>query len=1228
MVDAVIRWCLKHAFLVILGVGAIAAGGYYALTRTPVDAIPDIGEKQVIVFADWPGRSPQDVDNQVTYPLTTSLTGTPGVKTIRSMSGFGFAMVFVIFKDNVDYYWARSRVIERMNVAQQRLPTGVVPVIGPDATALGQVFWYTVEAEGFDLAELRSIQDWYLRYQLNSVDGVSEVASIGGYVKQYQIDVHPDKLRAHRVTLMDVYEAVRKSNIDVGGKVLEKNGVEFFIRGVGFIKTVEDLEKVVIRQEKGTPIQVKHVATVSLGPDFRRGALDKAGVEAVGGVVLMRYGENPLDVVERMKAKIKQLEPGLPQKTLADGRVSKVHIVPFYDRTDIVKETIGTLKEALLEEGILASLVIVIFLLHLRSTLSVLVTFPLSVALCFILMYAFGVDSNIMSLAGLAIAIGDVGDMGIIMTENIYRHIATADKTKSHFQTVFEGASEVGGAIITAVSNTLVSFIPVFFLSDQEGKLFRPLAFTKTFAIGASVILAITVVPLVCYFLFHPVKWSKRVVWSLAGTLGVVSVFATHAVLMWTTTLGHYSGWPMSIVVGVIVALAVVRMTRERFLPLEENAVSSGVFKVYKPTLRWILAHKKTFLVAPVTILFTGITIWLGIGTTLKPVGWFINLFAREKASTELKVAMYRKPTDDVTRPLVELDQLRWQRVKRANGSVHRRFRWRRQDPKERDAEAASGLAVLKEHRILPGIGREFMPPLDEGSFLYMPSLLPQAGLGPAIEVNSIQDRAIASVPEVESVVGKLGRAESALDPAPIGMMESIIILKPESEWRHVPVKRWFSAWPGWFKKLLTWVWAEHRQITKNEILTELQEKTAIPGVLPTFLQPIQTRLVMLQTGFRAMMGVKIYGSDLKEIERIGLEIEQLLKHVPGATDIVADRIVGKPYLEFQIDRDRIARYGVNIRDVQDVIEIAIGGMNLMESVEGRERYPIRVRYLREFREDVPELEKILVPSSTGAQIPLAQVLTIKSVLGPQEIKGERGLLVGYVTMNTRDRDEVSVVEDAEAALQGALREGKLKLPAGYYWEWSGQFESQKRATARMKILVPVTLFIMVVMLYLGFKRWWVAPIIYFGILTSAAGGFIMLAWWGANLSVAVWVGFLVLFGVADDDGVVISTYLEAIFDKASFKSVQDIRDAVVQAGLKRIRPCLMTLSTTVFGLMPIFWTHGRGSDVMQPMAIPSVGGLAVSLCVTIFIAPCLFCGVEEWKWKRTQRLAAKGAAV
>jgi Cu(I)/Ag(I) efflux system membrane protein CusA/SilA len=1226
MINAIIRWCLRNPFLMVLVIGGLCVAGYFAIVNTPVDAIPDVGEKQVIVYADWPGRSPQDVDDQVTFPLTTSLTGTPGVKTIRSMSGFGFSMVFVIFEDSVDYYWARSRVLERMNVAQQRLPTGVVPVLGPDATALGQIYWYTVEGEGFDLAELRSIQDWYLRYQLNSAEGVSEVASVGGFVKQYQIDIHPDKLRAHGVTLMDVLTAVQRSNVDVGAKVIEKNGIEFFIRGVGFVKTTEDIERIVIREAGGTPITVRNVATVQLGPDFRRGALDKAGVEAVGGVVLMRYGENPRDVIDRVRAKIAQIEPGLPTKTLADGRVSRVRVVPFYDRTTIVNETIATLKEALAEEAVLASLVILVFLLHLRTTATVLATLPLAVALTFVLMYLFGVDSNIMSLAGLAIAIGDVADMGIIMSENIYRRIAAATdaerKEKGHFGLVYEGAAEVGGAIITAVSNTIVSFIPVFFLTGQEGKMFQPLAFTKTFAIGSSVVLAITVVPFLCYLLFRPVKWRRSTTIALAVAIGIAAMLATHAAFMWGLATGHDRGWLISAAVGVGVALCVVRMTRERFMPLEENPASRLIARLYAPSLGWVLGHKKLFLIAPLVILVTGMTVWLGLRTTLYPLQWAVNLFASGEPSAELRREMQVPPDESVTRPLLELDQLRWQRVRSAEGSERMRLLLRRPEPKEREAELAAGTTILREGRILPGIGREFMPPLDEGSFLYMPSLLPQASLSQAVEVNSRQDLAIASVPEVETVVGKIGRADSALDPAPIGMMESIVTLKPVDEWRTVKVERFFSDWPGFLKAPLAWIAPEERRITKQEILAELQEKTAIPGVLPTFLQPIQTRLVMLQTGFRAMMGVKIYGSDLGEIERIGLEIEQLLHGVPGATDIIADRIVGKPYVLIEIDRDRIGRYGVNIRDVQDVIEMSLGGMNLAETVEGRERYPIRVRLARDFREDLEAIERTSVPTSSGAQVPLAQLATIKTVLGPQEIKGERGLLVGYVTMNTRDRDEVSVVQDAEAVLQQAVRDGRLKLPPGYYWEWSGQFENQVRATARMRILVPITLFIMFVMLYLGFARWWIAPVIFFGVLVSASGGFIMLALWGANLSVAVWVGFLVLFGVVDDDGVVIGTYLEGVFKDREFRSIAEIREAVLQAGLKRIRPCLMTIATTVFGLMPIFWATGRGSDVMQPMAVPVMGGMAVSL-ITLFIVPCAFCAVEEWKWRRAQRRLA-----
>ena len=639
----------------------------------------------------------------------------------------------------------------------------------------------------------------------------------------------------------------------------------------------------------------------------------------------------------------------------------------------------------------------------------------------------------------------------------------------------------------------------------------------------------------------------------------------------------------------------------------------------YTPSLRWVLSHKKTFMIAPVLILFTGLTVWLGIHRTLLPLEWTANVFAHEKASSGLKKAMYANEKTELTRPLLELDQLRWQIVRDSDGGQYTRLLWRRQDPAERTAETVTGLVVFKEGRILPGLGREFMPPLDEGSLLYMPSLLPQASLSQAVEVNSKQDLAIASVPEVESVVGKIGRAESALDPAPIGMMESIVILKPESQWRTKKVQRFFSDWPDFFRAPLSRVWSEERPFTKQEVLAELQERTAIPGVLPTWLQPIQTRLVMLQTGFRAMMGVKIFGSDLREIEKLGLQIEQLLREVPGATDIVADRIVGKPYIQIDIDRERIGRYGVNIRDVQDVIEMSLGGMNIMESVEGRERYPIRIRLARDFREDTEAIQRINVPSSTGAQVPLAQLADISTVLGPQEIKGERGLLVGYVTMNTRDRDEVSVVQDAERVLQQALKDGQLTLPQGYYWEWSGQFENQVRATKRMQMLVPITLGIMFVMLYLGFKRWWIAPVIFFGVLVSASGGFIMLALWDVNLSVAVWVGFLVLFGVVDDDGVVIGTYLEGVFKDRTFTSRDEIREAVIDAGLKRIRPCLMTIATTVLALMPIFWATGRGADVMMPMAIPSVGGMAISL-VTLFIVPCLFCAIEEWKWKRAKK--------
>jgi len=1169
MINAVIRWCLNNPFLVCIGVLVLLGGGWYALVNMPVDAIPDIGEKQVIVYADWPGRSPQDVDDQVTYPLTIALEGTPGVKVIRSASGFGFSMVFVIFHDEFDYYWARSRVLERMNVARAQLPEGVEPVLGPDATALGQVFWYTVEGEGFDLGELRTLQDWYIRYQLNAVEGVSEVASVGGFVKQYQIDVDPVKMRAHDVMLSDIAEAVERSNIDVGAKVVEINGVEFFIRGVGFVKDPHDLENVVLRTSNGTPLFLKSVATVSLGPEFRRGALDKEGVEAVGGVAVMRYGENPLDVIERVKRKIAEISPGLPEKVLPDGTLSKVRIVPFYDRTLLIHETIDTLREALTEEALVAGLVVIVFLLHLRSSVAIISTLPLSVAASFLLMYYLGVGSNIMSLAGLAIAIGDVADMGIIMTENIYRHVAKNDGSKSYYQCVEEGACEVGTAIVVAVSNTVVSFLPVFALSDQEGKLFKPLAFTKTFAISASAVLAITVVPLLAYYLLKTVSWPRRRSMFLSIAIGAIATVMVGGIFrefFVGPTPSAWQGWPTAAATGVIVVLAVYRMTRERLLPLEENVVSRTVLAFYVPTLRWVLRHKAPFLVLPIVLLLLGLTIWLGWGAVMYPV------------EAPLSYAG------------VNLDNVRFWHALKAR---------------------------------LPGLGREFMPALDEGSLLYMPSLVPAASLSATVDVLSKQDRAIRTVPEVESVVGKLGRAESALDPAPIGMIETVIILKPTDEWRMVSVPRFYDSWPATLQAVPRYFLPDQRRITKDEILEELRERTDIPGVLPTWLQPIQTRLIMLQSGFRAMMGVKIFGSDLHEIERLGLEIEHILKEVPGATDVVADRITGKPYIEFEIDRARAARYGVNIRDVQDVIEIAIGGENLTNSVEGRERYPIRVRYPRELRDSLEELENILVPASDGAQVPITHVADIRYRVGPQEIKSENALLVGYVTLNTRDRDEVSVVEDAERLLQAKIASGELKIPKGYYYQWAGQFENQVRSTRRLAILVPLCLALDFVLLYMGFKRWWVALLVFSGIMVSASGGFLMLLFYGFNLSVAVWVGFIALFGVAEDDGVVMASYLTQLFDERTPHTIEEVREIVVEAGTKRIRPCLMTTATTVIGLMPVFWATGRGSDVMQPMAIPSVGGMAIQL-ITLFIVPCVYCLVEEWKLPRRLKLASE----
>lgn len=946
--------------------------------------------------------------------------------------------------------------------------------------------------------------------------------------------------------------------------ILNSTRADISGRSSGFIQSEKDIENIVVRESGGVPLKVKDVASVQTGPEFRRGALDRGGVEAAGGIVTIRNGANPRDVIEKVKKRIEQISAGLPQKTLADGTISKVKIVPFYDRTQLIEETISTLREALIEELVVVALVVFIFLLHLKTSIAILSTLPVALAIAFLGMWLAGVDANIMSLAGIAIAIGDVADMGIIMAENIFRRLTNAPPGKSRLEVVYEGAVEVGEAIWGAVSNTLICFLPVFALTEEEGKLFRPLAYTKSFAIAASFILAITVVPVACMYLLKAPKIARWKALAIAFTAGALATVVARGMLPieWLPR-SPLAGWPVSLGVGAMIALVMYKLLREKLLDASQNPVSRTIHQLYAPALRWILNHKALFLTIPVSIVFVGITVWLGFDKISAPV---LNTLA--SAGIDMKNS----------KPVVAL------------------------------------------RHAFPGLGREFMPPLDEGSFLFMPSLLPAASLSEGLDVLAIQDRAIRSIPEVASVVGKLGRAETPLDPAPITMIETIIMLKPAHEWRTQAQPRFWESWPAFTHGLLRKWFPNVRRMTKDEILAELMQKTEIPGVLPTWLQPIQTRLVMLQSGFRAMMGVKIFGKDLNEIERVAVQMESLLKTVPGAVDVVADRIVGKPYINLEIDRDAIARYGLLIEDVQRVIEQLIGGESVGVVFEGRERYPIRIRYPRDARDEIGDLEKIVVSTPQGAQIPLGHVTKIETVLGPSEIKGENGMLVGYVTLNARGRDEVSVVEDGEKLLQSSVTSGTLQIPPGTHWQWAGQFENQVRSTERLSILIPLCLFLDIVLLYIAFKRWSVAALCFSAIPISACGGFIMLMMWDVNLSVAVWVGFIALFGVAEDDAVVMSTYLQQQFRDAKPVSVAEVRSLVVEAGLKRIRPCLMTTATTVIGLIPIFTIAGRGSDVMQPMAIPSVGGMAIQL-ITLFITPCVYCMFEEWRLRR--RLAA-----
>lgn len=1308
-----IHWCLSNKLIVgillvvVIGWGLIVSPfdwelGWLPRHPVPVDAIPDIGENQQIVFTEWTGRSPQDVEDQVTYPLTVALLGVPGVKTIRSMSLFGYSFIYVIFEENVDFYWSRSRILEKLNsLPPGTLPEDAHPSLGPDATGLGQVFWYTLEGRspdgkpvgGWDLDELRSIQDWYVRYALQSAEGVAEVASVGGFVKEYQVDVDPAALWGHGVTIEDVFRAVQRSNIDVGAANIELNRVEYLVRSLGFVRSLDDLRKTVIRERDGVPLLVEEVANVSLGPALRRGALDKDGAEAVGGVVVVRYGFNPLEAIKNVKAKIAEIAPGLPEKVWIDytrvtpeeverfareqgfegyvsgklnhdswlnwmrrvGRdnwpewvtISKVTIVPFYDRTKLIYETLGTLNRALVEEILVTCIVILAMVGHLRSSLLISLTLPLAVLMCFIAMKTFGVDANIVALSGIAIAIGTMVDMGIVLCENIVQHMNKRQPGESSFEIVYRATTEVASAVLTAVATTVISFLPVFTMVGPEGKLFRPLAFTKTFALIASVIVAVFFLPPAAHLLFPAQirkKWMRTALYALFGLAAVPAylwfgVWASALVLLvvvariaeqyvpdrWRLIGGLTAN-------GAAIVFVAVLLTQDWFplgpdLGLLKNLAFVGlivgsllafftIFRVwlYEPLLRWALRHKLLFLTVPTLITLAGACVWLGAERVFAAIPAAIRLVGGDPAFV----------------------------------TSSRPWTW------------------LAE--VFPGLGREFMPALDEGSFLYMPSTMPHASIGESMDALRKEDLAIRSIPEVETVVGKIGRVESALDPAPIGMVETIIQYKPEyivDESGRIKLFK-FDEEKGEFVRDSQGnliedpngrpyrQWRSHIK-SPDDIWHEIVKVAAVPGSTSApKLQPIETRLVMLQTGMRAAMGVKVMGPDLSSIEQAGLEIERLLKQVPSVdpSTVVADRVIGKPYIEIRPDREAIARYGLTIQQVQNIIEVAIGGKRLTMTVEGRERYPVRVRYAREFRDNPDALKGILVPTANGTQIPLGLLADIRFVRGPQVIKSEDTFLVSYVTFGKRPGyAEVDVVEECRRFLEEKLRSGELVLPPGVSYRFAGTYENQVRAQRTLAVVLPLSLLLIFLILYMQFRSTITTSLVFSGILVAWAGGFLLIWLYGQdwfldfqifgkncrelfqvhpiNLSVAVWVGFLALFGIATDDGVVIATYLDQSFARARIDSIEAAREATVEAGLRRVRPCLMTTATTVLALLPVLTSTGRGSDIMVPMAIPSFGGMVIEI-TTMLIVPVLYCAVKEFKIRHgiSDRLFEEGAQV
>ena len=1121
MIEAIIHWSLKNRFLVACAALLLIALGVRAIYLTPVDAIPDLTENQVLVYGEWMGRSPQEVEDQVTFPLSTGLQGLAGVKEVRATSMFGFSLITIIFEDKVDTYFARARVLERLNYLQASMPEGVKPQLGPDASGLGWVYQYyfAVDATqakdgGYDLAQLRSLQDWYVRYQLASVQGVAEVASIGGFVKQYQVELNSTKMRATNVTLMDVMTAVQSANLNVGGKVVEENGAEFVLRGIGLVTSVEDLELVTVKAMEGTPIYLKDIATVQIGGDFRRGALDLNGHEAVGGTVVMRTGENAKAVIERIKEKIAQIAPSLPPG---------VTIKPFYDRSELIDSTIGTLKHALLEEFILVTLAHIIFLWHFRSILIVTLPLPISILISFLLMKEFGITSNIMSLTGIAIAIGVLVDAAIVVTENVIRHCEEAEHKKGArldaqetWDVTLAACTQVGRPIFFAMAIIILAFVPVFALSGQEGKLFHPLAFTKTFAMIGSTLLAVTLVPVLCSLL-----------------------------------------------------------VRGPFHAEESNIVMKFLLRLYEPTLNWALNHRKTVIGMAMMIL--GVSLLTAFGLPRSTV-------------KQIRDAGYPRLADVVT-----------------------------------------------------GFGKEFMPPLNEGSLLYMPVMMPKTGLKEIQRVMSWQDQVIAATPEVESVAGKLGRFETATDPAPTEMLETTIMLKPE----YIPDGRWsVKRNPSW-----------REGMTVEKLKAELTEKMKqVPGYVPAFLQPIENRILMLYTGIRAQVGVKIYGDNLDAIQRKAFEVEKLINSIEGAAGVSPSRVQGKPYLNVQVDRQAMARYGLSAKDVLDAVEIAIGGKNVSTTIEGRQRFPIQIRVQRGERDDIEKLSSILIAARSGMSasssppmsggggmtggvaaapaagmassagntpvtyIPLGMVAKITREVGANEIASENGRLRSYVQANVQDRDLGGFVQEVEQKLKTIDWEGMT-------YKMTGEYENQRRFVQTMQIVFPIVLLIIFVLLYIVYHSALEAAHVMLAVPFALSGGVLLQKLLGYNFNGAVWVGYIALFGTAVQTGVVMVVYLEETVKArmaqlgAAF-AYSDLVQAVKDGARLRLRPKVMTVATIVASLLPIMWSHRQGSEVMQPLATPVIGGMISSLIHILIVTPVIFLWLRGREFKKGSRAA------